>query len=226
MGLISSDGNRNPERIAAGQSVGGGRFVLQRCLGQGGMGVVWLADDRLLREPVALKFLPNSVALDPAALAGLRRETARARRLTHPNIVRVHDLIDPPNEPWFICMEWVDGSNLHAVQGRHPAGVLRWDYLEPLMRQAAGALEYAHGEGIVHHDIKPSNLLLQGADRLKLADFGLARLLAQPLSRPGHAAGDPPGPAGGTLEYMSPQQADGRPPHPADDIYSLGATFY
>jgi hypothetical protein len=168
--------------------------------------------------------LTAAIALDPAALAGLRRETARARRLAHPNIVRVHDLIDPPGEPSFISMEFVDGSNLHAIRCRHPAGVLRWDYLEPLFEQAALALESAHGEGIVHQDIKPSNLLVHGGNKLKLADFGLAQIVSARRADGDSAKGWSS--RGGTLEYMSPQQAAGEPPTVADDLYSLGATFY
>lgn len=215
------------EHFQAGQAVGGGRFLLKRLLGQGGMGVVWLAHDKLLRESVALKFLPSQVGFDPEAIAGLRRETLRARRLSHPNIVRVHDLVDQEGEPTFICMEFVEGANLHVLRSHHPSKVLRWDYLAPLLRQAAAALDYAHSEGIIHHDIKPANLILGNGDRLKLADFGLARVISSSLSR---LSGPQPPANGvqtsGTIEYMSPQQADGGSPHVSDDIYALGATLY
>ena len=192
-------------------------------LGQGGMGVVWQAHDRLLRESVALKFLPPQVCFDPEAIAGLRRETLRARRLSHPNILRVHDLVDQAGEPGFICMEFVEGSNLHVVRSHHPSKVLRWDYLAPLLRQVAAALDYAHGEGIIHHDIKPANLILGSGDRLKLADFGLARVISNSLSR---LSGPDGSRTSGTIEYMSPQQADGGAPKVSDDIYAVGATFY
>src|SRR5262245_65802950 len=85
-------------RLAVGQVVGGGRYLLKKILGQGGMGVVWLAHDKLLREFVALKFLPAQISFDPAALEGLRRETLRTRKLSHPHILRIHDLNDLPDE--------------------------------------------------------------------------------------------------------------------------------
>src|SRR5262245_17420669 len=226
--MAPSSNNTGPvsDRLESGQTVGGGRFLLKRMLGQGGMGVVWLAHDRLLRESVALKFLPPQICFDPEAIAGLRRETLRARRLSHPNILRVHDLVDQPGEPSFICMEFVEGSNLHVVRSHHPRKVLRWDYLAPLLRQVASALDYAHAEGIIHHDIKPANLMLGSSDRLKLADFGLARVISNSLSRLSGAGGQPDGrqTTSGTIEYMSPQQADGGSPQVSDDIYAVGAT--
>ena len=198
----------------------GGRYVLKQPLGEGGMGVVWLAHDTRLREPVALKFLPAQVSSDPAAVDNLRRETLRSRRLSHPNIVRIHDLHEAPGEPVFISMEYVDGPNLHDLRTRRPLRVLTWKFLAPLVRQLCQALEYAHAEGILHRDLKPANLMLDANGRLKLADFGLACVLSD-------AAAHTPGmTGGGTLHYMSPQQAAGHGPDLADDIYSLGATLY
>src|SRR5688572_26250706 len=112
-----------------GQTVGVGRFLLQRILGQGGMGLVWLAEDKLLREPVALKFLPPQLSCDPAGLDSLRTETLRSRKLSHPNILRIHDLVDAPDETVFISMEYVDGSNLHALRAARPDKVLSWSFL-------------------------------------------------------------------------------------------------
>src|SRR6187551_3327309 len=146
--------------MAAGQTAGAGRFLLEQMLGQGGMGVVWLAQDRLLRERVALKFLPPQIAFDPVALQNLRREALQARKLSHPNIVRIHDLIDSPDEPPFICMEYVDGPTLHSLRAGEASHVLRWQFLAPLVRQLCSALDYAHGEKTVHRDIKPANLML------------------------------------------------------------------
>jgi serine/threonine protein kinase len=185
------------------------------------MGVVWLAHDKRLREPVALKFLPTQVSSDVVALEDLRRETLRSRKLSHPNIIRIHDLHEVPNEPAFISMEYVDGPDLHTLRARRPAEVLTWKFLAPLVRQLCGALEYAHGEGVIHRDIKPANLMLDSNGRLKLADFGLACVVHDSMSRiSGRMLG------AGTLSYMSPQQADGQKPGVADDIYALGATLY
>jgi hypothetical protein len=185
------------------------------------MGIVWLAHDLRLKEPVALKFVAPSVASDPVALEDLRRETLRSRRLSHPNIVRIYDLYEAPGELAFISMEYVDGPNLHYLRANRPSPVLPWRLLLPLIRQTCEALDYAHKERVLHRDLKPSNLMLDSNERLKLADFGLARAMHEAES-----AGNEPMSAAGTLAYMSPQQADGNKPQVADDIYSLGATLY
>ena len=207
--------------VLPGQSVGVGRFLLKHILGQGGMGVVWLAEDKLLGECVALKFLPPQLSCDPAGMASLRTETLRSRKLSHPNILRIHDLIDASGETVFISMEYVDGPNLHAVRAARPGKVLPWDFLAPLVTQLCAALDYAHGEKVIHRDLKPANLMLDANGRLKLADFGLARVISDSVSRISGA-----GLTSGTLAYMSPQQADGKTARVTDDIYSLGATLY
>ena len=198
-----------------------GRYLLKKILGQGGMGVVWLAHDKLLRELVALKFLPPQISFDPAALGGLRRETLRTRKLSHPHILRIHDLNDVPDELTFISMEYVDGPNLHSLRANRSSRVLTWKFVAPLARQLCQALDYAHGERIIHRDLKPANLMLDSSGRLKLADFGLARVFTDSLSRlsgQSHTSG--------TIGYMSPQQADGKRPQVTDDLYSFGVTLY
>lgn len=185
------------------------------------MGVVWLAHDTRLREAVALKFLPHKIAGDSAALERLRRETLRSRKLSHANIIRIHDLYGDDGEPAFISMEFVDGSNLHYVRAHRPNLVLPWKFLAPLATQLCDALDYAHSNGVIHRDLKPANLMLDSNGRLKLADFGLARIIHDSslgVSKAGEVAG--------TLPYMSPQQVDGHKPTVGDDIYSLGATLY
>jgi serine/threonine protein kinase len=203
-----------------GECVGGGRYVLKKVLGQGGMGVVWLAHDKRLIEWVALKFLPAQIAFDPQALSDLRRETLRSRKLSHPNIIRIHDLYEGEGEPTFISMEYVDGPNLHFLRASKPGLVLNWKFVTPILRQLCAALEYAHGEKVVHRDLKPANLMLDGNGRLKLADFGIACLVHDTMTRVTGLT------SGGTLDYMSPQQADGRGAQTSDDIYALGATVY
>src|SRR5947207_1561008 len=108
--MSQPDGQSSPLKPEA--KVGAGRFTLIRILGQGGMGVVWLARDERLDELVALKFLPSQIRFDPGALSSLRRETLRSRKLSHPNIVRIHDLHEHPDEDPFIAMEYVDGTTL------------------------------------------------------------------------------------------------------------------
>lgn len=208
--------------VTPGQGVGAGRFLLKRVLGQGGMGVIWLGDDKLLGELVALKFLPPQLSCDPAGLESLRAETLRSRKLSHPNILRIHDLVDAPDEPVFISMEYVDGQNLHVLRAERPDKVLPWDFLAPLLAQLCAALDYAHGEKVIHRDLKPANLMLDGQGRLKLADFGLAHVINESMSRVSGA----PSLTSGTVPYMSPQQADGKMPRVTDDVYSVGATLY
>ncbi|HYV29447.1 MAG TPA: serine/threonine-protein kinase, partial [Candidatus Eisenbacteria bacterium] len=159
---------------AAGDKLGAGRYTLIRVLGQGGMGVVWLAHDARLNEDVAVKLLPPNVRHDAAALDDLRRETARSHKLTHTNIIRLHDFVEPPGEEPFISMELVDGKNLTSIRLEHEARVLPWVFLAPLVKQLCEALEYAHEEKVIHRDLKPANLMLDLKGRLKLADFGIA----------------------------------------------------
>jgi len=203
------------------QTLARGRFVLVKRLGRGGMGEVWLARDERLREPVALKFLPPEIRGDPGALDDLRRETARSHHLSHPNIVRIHDLFEDPDGTAFIVMEYIDGPTLAAVRLEQSSGVLSWYYLRPLVAQLCAALEYAHGEKVIHRDLKPANLMVDSRGRLKLADFGIAAVASDSMSRISvrHSTS-------GTLPYMSPQQVTGKRPQAADDIYALGATIY
>src|SRR5688572_12735399 len=193
--------------LASGSQVGDGRFTLLRLLGQGGMGVVWLARDEHLREEVALKFLPPEIRHDAAALDDLRRETSRSRRLTHAHIIRIHDLYKVEREA-FISMEYIDGPNLSELRLEQPDRVLKWVFLEPLIQQLCDALDFAHRENIVHRDLKPANMMLDGRRRLKLADFGVAAMVSDSVSRVSlgrHLLS-------GTASYMSPQQLDGQLP--------------
>ena len=203
------------------QTFAQGRFVLVKRLGRGGMGEVWLARDERLREPVALKFLPAEIRGDPGALDDLRRETARSHLLSHPNIVRIHDLHEDPDGTAFIVMEYIDGPTLAAVRLEQSSRVLSWFYLRPLVAQLCAALEYAHGEKVIHRDLKPANMMVDSRGRLKLADFGIAAVASDSMSRISvrHSTS-------GTLPYMSPQQVTGKRPQATDDIYALGATLY
>ncbi len=207
-------------QAAASTKVGGGRYSLRRMLGRGGMGIVWLAQDERLQCEVALKFLPPGIRCDPVALDDLRRETARSQKLTHPNIVRIHDLYEPEGEDAFISMEYVDGSHLGTVRVQQAERVLSWAFLEPLVPQLCDALDYAHAQGIIHRDLKPANVMLQQTHQLKLADFGIARAITDTMSRSSITQ------TTGTLLYMSPQQLEGGLPKVTDDIYGLGATLY
>ncbi|MEO5803620.1 MAG: protein kinase [Verrucomicrobiota bacterium] len=205
--------------LSEGFLVGNGRYSLAQSLGQGGMGTVWLARDERLGQMVALKFV--QFQSNPLVLDDLRRETARSLRLTHPNIIRIYDFYEAPGEVAFISMEYVDGSNLYSLRSEQPNHVFSWNYLKPLIKQLCEALEYAHGENVIHRDLKPSNMMLDAKGRLKLADFGIAAAISDPLQGYylRHAAS-------GTITHMSPQQMAGKPATISDDIYALGATLY
>ncbi len=204
-----------------GNNLGGGRFILQRTLGRGGRGEVWLARDEELGEDIALKRLPPELAGDANALDELKREVLKSRRLSHPNIIRIHDFITVPGEPPFLTLEFVDGSNLTEIRLQQPQQFFTWDSLERHMVQLCEALDYAHSQQIIHRDLKPANMMIDGNGNLKLADFGIAASIADTSSRASFH-----GKISGTSLYMSPQQMRGEVPQPTDDVYALGATLY
>ncbi len=211
----------NLNALVGGMPVGAGRYVLLQQLGKGGMGVVWLALDERLDEQVALKFLPPEIQMDPSMLDDMRRETARSRKLAHPNIIRIHDLHEFKDEAPFISMEFVDGQTLSYLKTQKTNRTFPWEELKPMVQQLCEALEYAHSERIIHRDLKPGNMMMDNSGRLKLADFGIAAVVGDSLSRVSLQ-----GNTSGTPAYMSPQQMDGRTPRVTDDIYALGALLY
>lgn len=207
--------------FAAGQRVFN-RYELVRQLGRGGMGVVWLAlDGELGNRQVALKFLPEIVAMDKAAVADLKRETRRALDLTHLNIVRIYDFVSDGRTAG-ISMEYVDGDTLSALRSERPAAVFEAEEIAPWVGQLCAALEYAHTNAMVaHRDLKPSNLMVDGKGTLKIMDFGISATLSDTATQVSRHAS-----SSGTPVYMSPQQMMGEKPAPSDDVYSLGATLY
>lgn len=199
------------------------RYKLQRILGRGGMGVVWLADDLKLERPVALKFLPSLIGLDPAAVKELKTETRRGLELSHPHIVRIYDFVDDEDAA-AISMEFVDGKTLSELRMSAENGVFTTEDISRWLLGVCDALDYAHFQRkVVHRDLKPANIMIAGTDRVaKVADFGIARSLSDTMSRLSAANLG----TSGTLPYMSPQQAMGERPLPTDDVYSLGATLF
>jgi len=197
------------------------RYTLKKILGRGGMGVVWLAHDDKLDRNVALKFLPDVVVHDPRAIDELKKEARRNLDLTHPHIVRIYDFVDD-NEGAAIAMEYVKGDSLSKLALSQPDGTFTLNRIRPWVQQVCAALTYAHEEAkVVHRDLKPANLMLDGQDRVKITDFGIARSIAESVSRVSAQAG-----SSGTPSYMSPQQMMGELPSVADDVYSVGATLY
>ncbi len=206
--------------LAPGQRVFD-RFILKRALGQGGTGVVWLAHDRVLEQPVALKFLADELLHDRHAVERLKHETRRNLKLSHPNIVRVHDFLQDASGA-AIMMEYVEGWSLWTMKVDKPSQIFTIAEITPWLRELFDALEYAHHQvGIVHRDLNPANLMLNARGQLKITDFGLARNLRRSPAKDFVDLR-----VVGTDIYMSPQQWSGNEPTVADDIYSIGATIY
>lgn len=190
-------------------------------IGQGGMGFVFKARQRHLDRQVALKVLHSELQQDPAFAKRFEREAQALAKLNHPNIVSVYDSGRTEAGDYYFVMEYVDGVNLRDVlQGGHldPKRALA------VVPQVCDALQYAHEKGIVHRDIKPENILLDNRGQVKIADFGLAKLL-HPSPQDDHLSNV--GQRMGTAHYMAPEQAQGATEvdHRAD-IYSLGVVFY
>jgi hypothetical protein len=216
------DRARAPEasEFSAGQKVFE-RYTLKRIVGRGGMGVVWLADDEKLREQVALKFLPAAIRMDETAFNELLGETRSGRKLSHTNIVRIHDFVSDDRHA-AISMEYIDGPTLAGVRAGHAGKVLEVAELAPLVQQLCDGLTYAHTKAkIIHHDLKPANLMVTPDQVLKITDFGIAKSLEASANRL-----TLPRAGGLSLAYASPQQVLGTPHAVGDDIYSMGATIY
>ena len=204
--------------------------VLRR-IGEGGMGVVYEAEDARLGRRVALKFLPEELAADPVALERFRREAKAASALNHPNVCVVHDVGEHRGRP-FIAMELMDGATLKQTIDGRP---LETERILQLGAGLADALAAGHARGIVHRDVKSANVFVTERGQAKLLDFGLARHSGE---TPGAAVEMPTesmplplhltqaGTVVGTLAYMSPEQTRGTPPDARSDLFSLGVVLY
>src|SRR5690242_3869631 len=200
-----------------------GSYKLIARVGAGGMGEVWKAEDTRLGRTVAIKILPAQVATDPEAVARMRREARTAAGLYHPNIATIHSFEEAEGQT-FIVMEFVDGEPLSKIIARGP---LPESEVCRIGRGVAEALAEAHEQGIVHRDIKPDNIIVRD-QRVKVLDFGIAkRVGAESISS------DAPtsfvtqqGMILGTVHYMSPEQALGKPLDARTDLFSLGIVLY
>ena len=211
----------NDAQTIAGNGEGpllAGRYRVVRQLGRGGMGSVWLAEDvQLDGKPFAIKMLPAILVANRRAYRQLKDEALVAMRLVHPNVVQIRAFEENGGNP-FLVMDYVDGRTLDdylAEKGAlAPEAVLR------ILRPVAAALDYAHGEGVVHRDVKPANVMIRVDGHPFILDFGIAREIQETLTRVTGKL------SSGTLLYMSPEQLNGEPPKKAQDVYSFAAMAY
>ena len=192
-----------------------GRYRLERKLGSGGMADVWLAEDQELGRKVAIKMLHERYANDTQFVERFRREATHAAGLSHPNVVSIFDRGETDGS-YYIVMEYVEGRTLKELlvtRGPCPVPVAI-----SYVRQVLAALRYAHRNGIVHRDIKPHNVIVDGDGRVKVMDFGIARAGTSQMTEAGSIIG--------TAQYLSPEQARGAPVDESSDLYSTGIVLY
>jgi eukaryotic-like serine/threonine-protein kinase len=198
-----ADPAEDPDRI--------GRYVIHGVLGEGSMGRIYRGYDPAARREVAVKVLKVPVATDPRAMERFRREAAVARGLAHPALVGLLDV-----GPDYLVQELVEGESL-AARLRRRGPIALADAL-PIFAAVGSALDYVHSRGVVHRDVKPSNVLLVRGGAAKLADFGIARLCWAPITRSGEIIGSP--------GYMAPEQLTRGVVHPRSDLYSLAVVAH
>src|SRR5262245_21900497 len=207
-----------PPPLKKGSLIAGGRYEILSALGRGGMGMVYRAHDRMLEETVALKVLRPDIAQAPDLARRFRSEIKLARRVTHANVCRIHDYGED-GALGYIAMEIVEGLDLKQLRVRE--GPLSTAQAFEASAQMADGLQAIHDAGVVHRDLKTSNVMLDAHGRIKLMDFGIAKQMSgatMGATAMGHVVGTP--------EYMSPEQARGMKLDHRSDLYSLGIVIY
>jgi predicted Ser/Thr protein kinase len=194
------------------------RYRVQRLIGKGGMGAVYLADDEVLHELVALKVISSSFASDETAMiTRFRREAAAARKVSSPAVIRIHDLGEARPGLLYLSMEYFAGRTLSEVIAQR--GIVPLKDAQDILSQIATGLDAAHQAGVIHRDLKPSNVLVGERGAVKIIDFGLATTaMADGLTATGAILGTP--------HYMAPEQVRGKSVDARSDIYALGALAY
>ena len=206
-------------KVDAPVRVLGGRYKIRRKLGEGGMAVVYEAEDEILGRRVALKTLRERYAEDESFRMRFKQEARAMASLDHENIVKVYDISQDDEAP-FIVAEYVGGRDVGGMLRRAPGGRMDEERVRKISAELLRALSYAHRRGIIHRDVKPSNILTTEWGRVKVADFGIARILEEE-----EAAGEP-GEIIGSARYMSPEQLRGDETTPRSDVYSVGILLY
>jgi predicted Ser/Thr protein kinase len=209
----SSDPSSDDGRFVPGTLLGD-RYRIVSKLGAGGMGEVYRATDLRLGQQVALKFLPQEMAEDPKALARFHNEVRIARQVAHPNVCRVYDIGEVEGIP-YLSMEYVDGEDLNSLLRR--IGRLPRDKALEIARKLCAGLAAAHNKGVLHRDLKPGNIMIDGRGQVLITDFGLAGIMGQ---IDGLEARN------GTPGYMAPEQLSGKEVSAQSDVYALGVVLY
>jgi serine/threonine-protein kinase len=192
----------------------GTRYRIVSALGKGGMGEVYLAHDLLLRQRVAVKFLPDSLKKDDSQLARLRNEVRLGREVSHPNVCRIYDIVEMEGD-FFFTMEYIDGENLASLLRR--IGRLSEEKAIEVAHQLCAGLDAIHAKGILHRDLKPQNIMLDGCGRVRITDFGLSAV-ASLVPRSDIRAG--------TWAYQAPEQRRGEAVTVQSDLYALGIILF
>jgi tetratricopeptide (TPR) repeat protein len=216
--VAAAQGAGSPSRTPGDSKAGepkAARYRIDRELGRGGMGIVYKATDLVLDRTVALKVLPDQLRDNPQAMRNFVREAKAAAKLNHPNIVTVYDAGEQDGRT-YIAMEYVDGTTLKAIVKQR--GPLAPRAIVHVLAQVCEGLQYAHGQKIVHRDIKTANLMWTRDKKAKIMDFGLAKVVEEVLNHTTLVSGTP--------YYMSPEQTEGTGVDHRSDLYSLGVTAF